>query len=206
MGEIRGYAGGVDDIVQGEFVNQRAGLEEERQRLQTSCQPPQQAEECKFRQMCTWPMPPEAPRTTAVRVRYLKSVRVGVRLSAVPALTMIRKRLLCKVRKFTVAENLLILKGKGQNDTCLYVRVGGLIKRLRCFQKSRMRCLAGKRVDGGNLHVLYFTLHDNVRVREGGVYVATPTSPRGRTPGEKADFNSNILLEYFVNVLEPLYS
>jgi hypothetical protein len=33
VGEIGGHAGGVDDIVEGELVDERAGLEEEGQRL-----------------------------------------------------------------------------------------------------------------------------------------------------------------------------
>ena len=33
MGKVGGYTGGVDDIVEGELVDERAGLEEEGQRL-----------------------------------------------------------------------------------------------------------------------------------------------------------------------------
>lgn len=43
MGKICRHTGGVDDIVQREFINQRAGLQEERQWLPTSCQPLQES-------------------------------------------------------------------------------------------------------------------------------------------------------------------
>ena len=35
MGEVGGHAGGVDDIVEGEVVDVRAGLKEEGERLPT---------------------------------------------------------------------------------------------------------------------------------------------------------------------------
>lgn len=58
MAQIGGDAGGVDDIVEGELVDERAGLEEEGQGLG--------GVSWHLAVMAggrTWPMPPEAPRT-----------------------------------------------------------------------------------------------------------------------------------------------
>jgi hypothetical protein len=63
MGEVGGDAGGVDDIVEGELVNEGRGLEEQGQWLEAG-----QYERSKGVQHHTWPMPPEAPATTALTI------------------------------------------------------------------------------------------------------------------------------------------
>lgn len=62
MGQVSGNTGGVDDIVEGELVDERGVLEEEGQRLLgavisflASVMLPSAAH--------TWPIPPAAPRT-----------------------------------------------------------------------------------------------------------------------------------------------
>lgn len=72
MGKIGGDTGGVDDIVQGELVDMRASLQQKRERLYKTISPisPGKEKRVEAEGKLTWPMPPEAPRTTA-RVSYL---------------------------------------------------------------------------------------------------------------------------------------
>lgn len=61
MREIGSDTGGVDNIVEGELVDERAGLEEEGERLERLADEGVRGVAWEL----TWPMPPEAPRTTA---------------------------------------------------------------------------------------------------------------------------------------------
>ena len=62
MRQVGSDTGGVDDIVEGELVNERGELEEQRQRLEcavSACSFPSA-----FGGHHTCPIPPEAPATT----------------------------------------------------------------------------------------------------------------------------------------------
>lgn len=75
MGEISGNTWGVDDIVEGQLIDEWAGLEEEGQRLNESALAIVLLIVDKHSHTC--PIPPEAPATTATpSVRYSPSARV----------------------------------------------------------------------------------------------------------------------------------
>ncbi len=68
VGQVGRHAGGVDDIIEGELVDERGGLEEEGERL--------------YMWSVSWstigiltsltcPMPPDAPATTALTILYV---------------------------------------------------------------------------------------------------------------------------------------
>lgn len=106
MREIGSDTGGVDDIVEGELINERRELEEEGQRLRhiwsalLSSQPPIRALR---RGTChgqdgiklTCPIPPAAPATTTHNVNFLPSPPQVAEerrwtLCSLPALTILK--------------------------------------------------------------------------------------------------------------------
>lgn len=63
MGEIGSNTWGVDNIVEGELIDERAVLEEEGQRLNRTSSAIESSLTVQSRHTC--PIPPEAPATTA---------------------------------------------------------------------------------------------------------------------------------------------
>jgi len=68
MREISRYAGGVDDIVEGELVDERGRLEEEGERLLLFLSVSRST--IGISTSLTCPIPPEAPATTALTILY----------------------------------------------------------------------------------------------------------------------------------------
>lgn len=90
MGKIRGDTGSIYDIVQGELVDNRASLQEQRQRLDiATCLSAYRIMQVNdWQQLHTWPMPPEAPRTTAHHISD-QGIASGFGPRALPALTIV---------------------------------------------------------------------------------------------------------------------
>lgn len=65
VGEISSNAGGVDHIVEGQFRDERRGLEEEGQWLKERNRLSVEEREAGVGEILTCPIPPEAPATTA---------------------------------------------------------------------------------------------------------------------------------------------
>jgi hypothetical protein len=65
--QVNADPGSVDDIVEGELVDERTGLHEEGQRLVASSA---HVAPVKIDSSSTWPMPPDAPATTVFRLVF----------------------------------------------------------------------------------------------------------------------------------------
>ena len=69
--EIGSDTGGVDNIVQSKLVNERRGLQEEGEGLKQVLAEGHQGYKMKREaEKLTWPIPPEAPRTTEIGLEW----------------------------------------------------------------------------------------------------------------------------------------
>lgn len=83
MGQVRGNTGGVDNIVESKLIDERTCFQQQRERLDIETLVISKLIEClptripRERERHTWPIPPEAPRTTISRGSQISCISLS---------------------------------------------------------------------------------------------------------------------------------